>query len=208
VAALLQIEHSSLDLFGAVHFIRSGHPLVLSGIVQNCGIFSAPHSSSSSQSLDNLLLMFGPIWRKANSLLANPLIGSTDLYLLKDEVMALDRDFATWQRAQVNDFKPRTVSHVTQEQAASNRGVGYWPGRVDTYFDLYVAGVWNTSRTARFLLINLILSCQRYSTTTKTIVASTKMLSVLLRTSLRPFRIIWQRISRSSSKTWKRTQRL
>jgi len=28
VAAILRIENSPLDLFGAVYFIRSGHPLV------------------------------------------------------------------------------------------------------------------------------------------------------------------------------------
>jgi hypothetical protein len=34
VAAILQIENSPLDLFGAVQFVRSGHPLVLNGAVQ------------------------------------------------------------------------------------------------------------------------------------------------------------------------------
>jgi hypothetical protein len=34
VAAMLQIENSPLDLFGAVQFIRSGHPVVLNGGVQ------------------------------------------------------------------------------------------------------------------------------------------------------------------------------
>lgn len=33
VAAILQID-ISLDLFGAIRFIQSGHPLVSSGIVQ------------------------------------------------------------------------------------------------------------------------------------------------------------------------------
>jgi hypothetical protein len=35
--------------------------------------------------------------------------------------------------------------------------VGYWPGKVDTYFDLYAAGVWNIFRAARLLLIALII---------------------------------------------------
>ena len=34
---------------------------------------------------------------------------------------------------------------------------GYWPGRVETYFDLYVAGVWNVFRTARLLTLALIV---------------------------------------------------
>ena len=100
--------------------------------------------------------MFGPIWKRADALLTNPSTGPDDLYLLQHEVMALDLGIAKWQEAQVQDFKPRTVGYVSQGKAGPNPGVGYWPGKVDTYFDLYVAGVWNTSRTARFLLINLI----------------------------------------------------
>ena len=46
---------------------------------------------------------------------------------------------------------------MSQGQAGLKPGVGYWPGRVDTYFDVYVAGIWNTSRTARLLLLDLVL---------------------------------------------------
>jgi len=35
-------------------------------------------------------------------------------------------------------------------------GTGCSPRKVDTYFDLYVAGVWNVFRVARLLLISLI----------------------------------------------------
>ena len=50
---------------------------------------------------------------------------------------------------------------MSQVQAGSRPGVGYWPGRVDIYFDLYVAGVWNICRTARLLPINMILRLSR-----------------------------------------------
>ncbi len=75
--------------------------------------------------------------------------------------MALDRNLAEWQVSQVQDFNPRTVGHVNQGQSKSTPAVGYWPGRVDSYFDLYVAGVWNTSRTGRLLLISLILKLSK-----------------------------------------------
>lgn len=107
--------------------------------------------------MDNLLLTFGPIWRKADDLIKNPLAGSDDLHQLKNEAIALDQSFANWQEAQVEDNKPCTIGHVSQGQAGSKLAMGYWPGKVDTYFDLYLAGVWNISRTARILLIDLIL---------------------------------------------------
>ena len=129
-------------------------------------MFPAPYSNNSSQSLDNLLLAFGPIWRKADAFfgyaLNHPLTQSDDLNQLKNEAIALDQAFAKWQEAQVKDFNPWTVGHVSQAQAGSRPGVGYWPGRIDMYFDLYVAGVWNTSRTARVLLINMILRLSRH----------------------------------------------
>ena len=51
VAAILQIEKSPLDLFGAVHFIRSSHPLVLNGAVQVNAIYSSSngHTKVGSQ---------------------------------------------------------------------------------------------------------------------------------------------------------------
>lgn len=50
---------------------------------------------------------------------------------------------------------------MSRGPTGSKLGVGYWPGMVDTYFDLYVAGVWNTSHTARLLLINLLLELSK-----------------------------------------------
>lgn len=84
-------------------------------------------------------------------------MGSDDLRRLMNEAIALDQAFANWQETRSRDFRPWTVSSVSQPQAESKLEVGYWPGRVDMYFDLYVAGVWNTARMARVLLLDLIL---------------------------------------------------
>ncbi|KAE9382116.1 hypothetical protein N431DRAFT_321891 [Stipitochalara longipes BDJ] len=161
IAAILQIENSPLDLFGAVYFIRSGHPILAKETTRNCGIFSAaPHNNNGGKSLDNLFLAFGSVWRRANTLLADP-SHMSGLYQLKEATMALEADFAEWQSIRYPTFNPRTVGHVNQTRIGSRPSVGYWPGRVDAYFDPYVAGVWNTSRTARLLLISLILKLSK-----------------------------------------------
>jgi hypothetical protein len=85
------------------------------------------------------------------------LVRPDELYKLREEATALDQDLSMWQNTRCPDFNPRTVAQVGQGQGGSIPGVGSWPGRVDAYFDLYVAGVWNTSRTARLLLISLLL---------------------------------------------------
>lgn len=45
VAAILRIENSPLDLFGAVRFIRSSHPLVSNGVVHVRVLLSIPFAS-------------------------------------------------------------------------------------------------------------------------------------------------------------------
>lgn len=43
LAAILQIENSPLDLFGAVHLIRSNHPLLSGGVIQVRTILSSKY---------------------------------------------------------------------------------------------------------------------------------------------------------------------
>ena len=89
-------------------------------------------------------------------LLANALIDSDDLNQLQHEAIVLDQSFTTWQETQVKDLKLWTAGHVSERQSGVKLGAGYWPGRVDSYFDLCIGCVWNTARTARLLLISLI----------------------------------------------------
>ncbi|KAL2802931.1 hypothetical protein BJX63DRAFT_437405 [Aspergillus granulosus] len=156
MAAILQIENSPLGLLQAA---RSGHPLVLNGMVQNNGMFTSPSSGGGGQSLDTLLVKLGSLWQKSETFLSNlpgPLFFD-ELYTLKEEATALNRDLIQWQKAQSDDFKPTTIGYMNSTPDQLSLGVGSWPGQVDTYVDLYVAGVWNVSRVARCFLINLIL---------------------------------------------------
>lgn len=79
------------------------------------------------------------------------------LYALKDESTALDRRFANWQDSRVTEFKPTSIGKVLPRQPEFENSVGCWPGKVDTYVDLYLAGVWNIFRAARIMLIALIV---------------------------------------------------
>lgn len=69
----------------------------------------------------------------------------------------MNQAFIQWQEVQIEDVKPRTVGHVSQGRADSKVEVGCWPGKVDAYFDLYVAGLWNTACTFRLLLLDMIV---------------------------------------------------
>lgn len=77
---------------------------------------------------------------------------------LKKESIALNQRFAEWQDSRSKELKPTRVAYMDNHwQGISQISAGFWPGRVDTYFDLYVAGVWNIFRAARLLLISLII---------------------------------------------------
>ena len=73
------------------------------------------------------------------------------------ESIALNQRFDEWEDSRVIEFKPTKIGNVRQRHKESEIAVGYWLGKVDTYFDLYVASVWNIFRAARLLLIKLII---------------------------------------------------
>ena len=125
--------------------------------MQRYSIFSTLCARNANQGLDNLILEFAPIWKKAGAL-TDPLTAIDDLKQLQSEAINLNQAFAKWQEAQVEEFNPWTVGHVSQLPARQQFKTGYWPGKVDVYFDLYVAGVWNTTRIIRVLLIDLIIT--------------------------------------------------
>ncbi|KIX00977.1 uncharacterized protein Z518_10043 [Rhinocladiella mackenziei CBS 650.93] len=151
LAALMNIGHWPLDLLGTV---RSGPPkfLPVSKVPSVSGVFSVPALRDQAESLDDLLLDLDLLWTTFEASCE-----SKDFSALKNESIALDRRFAKWQNSRVTEFKPTRVGHVSQSRYESQIAVGYWPGKVDTYFDLYVAGVWNIFRAARLLLVALIV---------------------------------------------------
>jgi hypothetical protein len=114
-------------------------------------VFSVPALTG----LDDLLLTLDLLWKKSSAPSE-----SRDFTALKKESIALDHRFAKWQSSRVPEFKPTIIGHVyvsSKNQSKSEISPGYWPAKVETYFDLYVAGVWNIFRAARLLLLALII---------------------------------------------------
>jgi hypothetical protein len=80
---------------------------------------------------------------------------------IRDDGKALDRRFVFWKYSRSSAFKPTPIGHIKEAQFGTDIPVGYWPGSIDTYFDLYVAGVWNIFRAARLLLLALNIRCSK-----------------------------------------------
>jgi hypothetical protein len=119
-------------------------------------MFTIPGSSQPDHRLDDLLLVSGGVWYRARAALDNPFTTLECFSALRDEASAAELDLASWQETRSSEFKPTAIGQVIIEQPKADYSVGFWPGPIDTYVDMYVAGVWNTSRVARLLLISLM----------------------------------------------------
>lgn len=152
VAAILKIDNLPLDLFGAAHFIGSSYPSVKNGIFKVTSQPTTPHH------LSTLLQDFSTLYHKVHYLFSAPSTSAVDLSILKVEVTYLCGQFANWQVTRPNILNPRLLGHIPVIPHRSGPRAGVWAGRVDTYFDHYIAGVWNTSRAAQLLLLDIILA--------------------------------------------------
>lgn len=127
-------------------------------ISQVSGVFSGPALADQNGSLDDLLLSLDTFWGEFLSSSS-----SEDLVALQSKCIALDRRFTQWEDSRATLFKPTEIGHIHNKQNGSKIAAGYWPGRVDTYFDLCVAGIWNIFRAARLLLLNLLVQMSHSS---------------------------------------------
>lgn len=92
------------------------------------------------------------MWRESETIFE-----AEDFSKLKSDSISLVHLFAKWQDSRAPEIKPVVVGLVSKSQHDSEFKAGYWPGKVHTYFDLYVAGVWNVFRAARLLLLALVI---------------------------------------------------
>jgi hypothetical protein len=168
LAALMKVDPFPLNLLGTVrsaiyqHSVvsRVSHFVIKSKVQVNAngwhlqvsGVFSVPALSEQGESLDSLLVDLYLLWTKFQNSQK-----SKDFFTLRNESILLDQRFAKWQESRVTEFKPTGIGHISRKENEMKVAVGYWPGKVDTYFDLYVAGVWNIFRVARLQVVDLII---------------------------------------------------
>lgn len=81
-----------------------------------------------------------------------------DTAMLEHQCNELELHFARWHEDRASEFGPTTIFSLSHDPSEERIAVGYWPGNIDTYFDLYVAGIWNIFRTARLLLLALLIT--------------------------------------------------
>ncbi|KAF2705552.1 putative C6 transcription factor [Pleomassaria siparia CBS 279.74] len=146
LAALMHCAPSPLSLFGNYQ-LASGSRNKIN--VMKSGILSVEALCHQEVGLDYLLLRLDVLWTKAEIT-----VTLTDFFLLKADVMALEKQFLEWEYSRIPELKPTEIGTVPVSE--SHVLVGYWPGKIDIYYDVYVAAIWNVFRTTHLLLLALI----------------------------------------------------
>ncbi|KAI9148069.1 Transcription factor dbaG [Paramyrothecium foliicola] len=143
LAALMEIEHSPHSLLRR----SRGKPLKNE---MNFGVFNVPALTEGGIGLDTLLIQTDALWTKFETVTE-----AADLVVIQNELNELEQLFKQWQVSRTPELYPTAAGSVKRNNCSEEPPAGLRPGRIDTYFDLYVAGIWNVFRSARLLIFAL-----------------------------------------------------
>ncbi|KAF2801524.1 uncharacterized protein BDZ99DRAFT_455976 [Mytilinidion resinicola] len=164
VGAILSNKDSPFDLTTGTRLFQLGNAFLLPESLpqpENVGLLCAPSRNGSVLALDGILINVNPIFNLANDLFVAPSCQLEDVRTLRQEAIALERHISTWPTRLTGEWAPHVVGNVSEAQLRSSHSPG-WPGTVDSYFDLYVAAVWNTYRKTHLMILDIIVKCSNY----------------------------------------------
>lgn len=115
-----------------------------------------------TQHLDILMLRLRPVLLRATKILSNPKASKVDLSTVKKQASLLNKEFSLWPLCQPKEWAPQTLGIIEKGVQTSDTtfdSMPFWPGKIDSYFDLYVVAVWDTYRKSRLKLLQVITDC-------------------------------------------------
>ncbi|KEF60968.1 uncharacterized protein A1O9_02532 [Exophiala aquamarina CBS 119918] len=119
-----------------------------------------PGADNPTNSLDVLLLGFGPFFRQNQDLLTDTLVPPERLLQAREFAISMYEEFASWPSTLPQEWTPKTIGYLNgTERKEKALGSFALPSRIDIYFDLFVCVVWNAYRKCRILLLNFISTC-------------------------------------------------
>ncbi|KFA71345.1 hypothetical protein S40288_08961 [Stachybotrys chartarum IBT 40288] len=152
LAALLGTGISPLSLLNKRSYIGKAECEIGPYTAKTGTLFFLPSSNTQALCLDNLLIQLDTLW----SQFQDPSPG-LDLHVLWTKCVALRDGFTTWENGLAKETRPIAVQRLKGCSNDPDIACGSWPGRIDTYPDLYVASVRNTSRAGQIMLLVLMM---------------------------------------------------
>ncbi|KAI9148838.1 Transcription factor dbaG [Paramyrothecium foliicola] len=152
LAALISIPPSPLSYLNTS---SSFHPFNSNNASQNSKqtmtLFTMPIVSEQAVRLDSLLQQLDSMLLKHKAVRS----GNTCKELMSECIALRDR-FTRWEKGIAPQAWPAVIRSFNGPAEDLHVPVGCRRGRVDTYPDLYIAGVWNIARAAKLLLVFLM----------------------------------------------------
>ncbi|MCJ1390674.1 hypothetical protein MMC18_003535 [Xylographa bjoerkii] len=176
VSAILTNKYSPFDLVCGGQLFQLPNPLSLKdldiGHLENIStptlkasekfsIVCMPLVNSPWATLDPIFLKTISLIRKAEKLLGDETEATSidDLQLLKQEAELLRTDY---QKCVINlskEWRSSLIGIIPSNSDSTRHEVGYWPGPVLGYYDLYVACVINSYHKSQLRVLNVIVRC-------------------------------------------------
>lgn len=168
VSAILCTRNLNLDLLPGVRLFRCFKSFVSSSLPLDVRTHDLPSSQPSSiaepftQNLDVLMLQLRKLLQRGSKILSDPEASKAALGSLKQQASLLNKEFYLWPLCLPKEWAPQTLGILKKTIHSTDtdlENMPFWPGKVDSYFDLYVVAVWNTYREARLKLLQVVADC-------------------------------------------------
>ncbi|KAG5771836.1 hypothetical protein H9Q72_001771 [Fusarium xylarioides] len=137
-----------------------GMRLVTKGIMTHqagTGILCPPLDDTYRRSLDDIIIKMSPLTSRAEKLLSNPCPPVLEILELQQNLLAIDDEITYWAYDRPLSWNPEVVGEVWLDPEISEESAFYCAGRVEKYFDIYVATAWNSWRSIHVVYLDHLI---------------------------------------------------
>jgi hypothetical protein len=153
------LELAGSNLFELFNPLLPARPASIGQIPGLLSPYPCSEMDPPMKSLDVLLIKSRPILERASHILSDSTARKTDLRNLKQDASLLNKEFSLWPLCQPKEWMPEKLGVMKEAEHLGGDylyEMPFWPGNVDSYFDLYVAAVWSIYRKARLKLLDVV----------------------------------------------------
>lgn len=121
-----------------------------------------PVSNEYNMEFQQLSSRVGELKSEVNVLLATVTRSPENIKLMKDTIQickSLDKEIVVWLRELPEQYTWKTVAWEPYNPKCDYSKADVFPGRIDTYGDLWVVNFWNVMRCMRIVLSSLTIRC-------------------------------------------------
>lgn len=124
-------------------------------------VYYAPMMHGAVQKFDHIIFKMNPTYRRSLELFAMESPSLDDIEDLRRSAAETITAIKTWGEEQEGEWAPKTVGRISSRMASLSPDGHFWPGRIERFSDVYIAGVWNTWRKTYILALSILVRCRK-----------------------------------------------